>query len=158
MSYCLRCIQIHIGKFPTCSTFFKFENGVIVTNSTIIDTCAMCRQQREIMSHDRNLCAACLLGSNHTYNYSMNVTSISKNSASHVEVSRSAECIRHCDVGLPSQMYNDFTTWRISRDDIERIPPQLFPESWGLREEWLISIRNQRLGELANNNSSCRVS
>lgn len=48
-----------------------------------------------------------------------------------------------CHVGCGT-----YTKWRIKTSDIEKIPAQEAPESWGLREEWLRQVGAQRQAEV----------
>ena len=39
----------------------------------------------------------------------------------------------------------DFTNRRVVPADLDRVPPEDCPDSWGRRDEWLRSVREQRV-------------
>ena len=152
MQYCRRCIDIivkngiqsSIGRCPSCRAYFVIREGVPVPQASEPRQCDICCQQKEIADPDRNLCSACLLGSEFRFRY---------------ECSR---CHRIQKISHPMWLYQpspmtftgatwachvgcgDYTNWRIASDDLERVPPEHCPESWGMRDRWLASIREQR--------------
>jgi hypothetical protein len=49
-----------------------------------------------------------------------------------------------CHVGCA-----DYTRWRILPEDVESVPVEDAPESWGLEEEEIETVRSIRRGEMA---------
>jgi len=167
--YCKSCIEIiaqtgfdgRIGKCPTCSTSYKIENGVVVQSLMTEGICSMCRQMKGIVDKDRRFCDACLLGCNYSFKYECDrchlIQTIPHPMWRYQETPNTFgtatwACHRRC---------SDYTHWKIVAEDISNIPHQLCPESWGLREEWLKAVRNQRLQTLNDNgreaNSICII-
>lgn len=154
--YCKSCINIiahtgfdgRIGKCPTCSSPYKIENGVVVQSLTTEGICSMCLQMKCIVDMDRSFCDACLLGSNYRFKYECDrchlIQTIPHPMWRYQETPDTFgavtwACHRRC---------GDYTHWKIVAEDVTKIPHQLCPESWGMREEWLAAVRNQRLQTL----------
>lgn len=164
MQYCKRCLEIiaetntptGVGKCPTCSKYFRFEDGHLVPLPPLLGTCRMCLQTRALPDPTR-LCEKCLLGRLYCLRYQCE-------RCSNVQViphpmwtyqpspgefgNVTWACHRRCF---------DYTHWRLLPEDADRIPPNLCPESWGRREEWLTNIRSIRMTERANG-FGCTVS
>eukprot|EP00667_Euglena_gracilis_P025601 EG_transcript_30155 len=148
VQYCLPCIRAvcdlggGVGRCPTCRTYLRVGEGGRVEQTTEQGVCRLCRQLHVIV--DQGLCDACLLGVRCTLTY---------------------ECERcHRRQRIPHPMWRyqptatsfgsatwachqscgDYTTWRIAPEDVDQIPLQECPESWGRREQWMASVLQQR--------------
>mmetsp|Transcript_25254 Transcript_25254/g.42280 ORF Transcript_25254/g.42280 Transcript_25254/m.42280 type:complete len:284 (-) Transcript_25254:102-953(-) len=154
MVFCRRCLELlchhspvgNVGRCPTCRAYFLIMNGV-VQNCTLQGQCRMCRQQKIII--DRGMCDACLLGSQYAFRYECN------------------RCHRHQRIPHPMWRYQpspaefgsatwachlgcgSYTHWRIDSEQVDLIPNQEVPESWGRREDWLAIqvVREMQNGE-----------
>lgn len=151
--FCLRCIQIicersaaAIGRCPNCRAFLRIDEEGELRVTEQQDICVCCCQLRVIVeSRGRHmLCDACLLGSQSPllyecegcgrfqriphpmYRYQPTPGEFGNNSWA---------CRVHCATQ---------TRWRIKPSELDRVPIEDCPESWGLREQWLTSIRTQR--------------
>jgi hypothetical protein len=158
IQYCRRCIEIvvergldcggpKLGRCPTCSRYFSIENGYVRSVEQLVAKCRICQQHRNIVDTSLLWCELCLLGSRHPYEYEC------------------ARCHGFQQIFHPMWRYQaspmsygtttwachkgcaDFTCWRVRQEDAGSIPPELCPESWGRREEWLAAIRAQRRAE-----------
>jgi len=164
MRYCRRCVEIicedapgGVGKCPTCRSFLrKAEAGGFETCDEI-ETCNLCNQPRQIVQRLHGgavkLCDACFLGARQQLRY---------------ECER---CGRLMQIPHPMYRYqalatefgnntwfcrgevggvgcNDFTNWRVCASDAHLVPAEDAPEGWGLREEWIARVREQRRREL----------
>jgi hypothetical protein len=147
MQYCLRCIEIiaqngidENGKCPTCNKYYKIVNNEVET-AILVSICSMCRQMKVITNPSRKLCELCTLGSNYTFTYECN------------------KCHKFQNIPHPMWMYQpnprefgsatwachqswscEYTNWRIVARDLERLPLQHTPPSWGQREEVILYI------------------
>ena len=168
--YCKRCIDIiaqtgfdgRFGKCPTCSSTYKIVNEIVFPSPITEGICSICRQMKNIVDRDRIRCDACLLGSNYTFRYECErchlIQRIPHPMWRYQETPNSFgtatwACHRSC---------GDYTHWKIVAEDVGNIPHQLCPEPWGLREEWLAAVRNQRLQTLTGsgsetNNVNCSI-
>ena len=159
--YCKSCIEIiaqtgfdgRFGKCPTCSSTYHILNGVVIQSPVTVGICSICMQIKNIVDTDRRFCDACLLGSNYVFKYECErchlIQSIPHPMWRYQDTSNSFgtatwACHRRC---------RDYTHWKIIPEDVGNIPHQLCPESWGLREEWLAAVRNQRMQTSTDNRS-----
>lgn len=156
IQYCRQCLIIiaqngienKIGKCPTCSDYFTFENDEIKSQNEVPIQCTICKQLKTVVIELRegfSLCPPCVLGSRHMLNY---------------------ECERcHMTQMIPHPMWSyqpsleeysrvtwachlrcgDYTHWRIIPEDAQVIPQGHVPESWGQRELWLATVRELSL-------------
>uniref|UniRef100_A0A7S3B0G0 Uncharacterized protein n=1 Tax=Haptolina ericina TaxID=156174 RepID=A0A7S3B0G0_9EUKA len=118
-----------------------------VTDQT--ETCGCCNQVRVIVETRGRLmlCDACFLGMNRPLVYECE------------------GCGRYQRIPHPMYRYQptpgEFgntswacqvrcgaqTHWRLKPSELDRVPAEDCPDSWGVRDEWLASIRAQRLAE-----------
>jgi len=154
--FCARCIQIvcergpgGVGRCPNCRQYLRVGPGGELVIADHTDTCTMCNQVRVIVEvrFHANLCEACLFGVQHTLRYEcdgcMRLQRIPhpmwRYQATPVEFGNVTwYCHQRC---------NAFTHWRVAAQDAGMVPAQDAPETWGRREEWLASVREQRLRE-----------
>jgi hypothetical protein len=92
------------------------------------------------------MCDACLLGSRYEFHYECSGCHrlqriphpMWQYQASPTEFSSAGwACHQRC---------RDYTRWRITPEDVVKLPHAHCPDSWGRRDRWLASIREQRLG------------
>ena len=55
------------------------------------------------------------------------------------------------------QRCGDYTMWRVANQDVGLVPAHDAPEGWGVRDEWLAQVREQRRRELAEGGAMPRV-
>lgn len=149
--YCRRCLEIicqqghGVGRCPSCRQHISIQ-GSIVSISERRAQCLMCRQSRIII--DRNMCDACLLGSqlppiryecSHCHRHQRIPHPMFRYQASPAEFGTASWA---CHQGCVAQTY-----WRIVPGDALLVPDMECPESWGRREEWLVAVRQQRHAE-----------
>lgn len=75
VAFCLRCIELvcqhgpgNVGRCPKCRAYVKISaDGSAVEAAERFATCAMCRQDRQIV--DGGVCDACVLGVRHRLRY-----------------------------------------------------------------------------------------
>lgn len=154
--FCRRCIEIicesapgGVGRCPNCRSYLRVTEAGQLETAEQMDTCTLCQQVRVIVeSRGRlKLCDACLLGANHALRYECE------------------QCRRFQRIPHPMWRYqrtptefgdntwachvrcNTQTRWRIAPQDAALVPVADTPESWGLREQWLAAVREQRLRE-----------
>uniref|UniRef100_A0A7S4RWF0 RING-type domain-containing protein n=1 Tax=Alexandrium monilatum TaxID=311494 RepID=A0A7S4RWF0_9DINO len=148
--FCFRCIELicqhggGTGKCPKCRKHIVIKNGAVALNTEQM-RCIMCRQMRIIT--ENRMCDACNVGCRRPLLY---------------------ECERcHRRQRIPHPMYRyqpspqeycnsswachqgcgDYTRWRVVPEDVQHVPPQDAPESWGLLESQLVRVREQRQRE-----------
>ena len=159
--YCMRCLEIicetalgGMGRCPTCRGYIQKRPGGGLDVADGVFECDVCHQARPIVEHvhGRPICGACSIGIRAPLRYEC-------------ERCRRVQRIPHpmyryqvdgpgsfgnnswfCNGGV----CNDFTHWRVHPADVQRVPAEDCPESWGRRDEWLARVREQRLNEAAN--------
>ena len=151
--FCGRCIEIicerstsGVGRCPNCRAFLRVGEGgnLEVTDQT--DTCSCCNQVRVIVQMQGHvlLCDACLFGTEMPLLYECE------------------GCGRYQRIPHPMYRYQptpgEFgnntwachvrcaaqTRWRLKPSELDSVPVEDCPDSWGLREQWLASVREQR--------------
>ena len=170
MRYCVRCVEIicengpgGVGRCPTCRTYLRKKadgsSGFEIADR--VEMCTLCRQAKLIIGELRPgmpVCDACFLGAQNPLRYEC-------------ERCRRVQRIPHpmyrYQVDGPNAFGNntwacqqrcgDFTHWRVHAADAHLVPPEDAPESWGVREEWVTRVREQRRRELAQGGLAQRV-
>mmetsp|Transcript_2193 Transcript_2193/g.6909 ORF Transcript_2193/g.6909 Transcript_2193/m.6909 type:complete len:266 (+) Transcript_2193:185-982(+) len=155
--FCQRCIEIvcehgpdGVGRCPNCRAYLRIHEDGSLYVAQRTEMCSLCMQTRVIVEErgQFRLCDACLLGTQFTLRY---------------ECER---CRRFQRIPHPMWRYqptpNDFgntswfchvacheqTHWRVHEQDVPRVPVHDCPESWGRRDEWFHTIREQRRREM----------
>jgi hypothetical protein len=142
---CTHGVQSYIGRCPSCSVYFSMpDQHTVQLMASIPMQCRMCLQMKDITDPSRQLCSACMLGSEFAFHYECN------------------RCHRLQMIPHPMWLYqpspteygtaswachggcDDYTFWRIRPEDLHRVPADHTPESWGLRGDWLGRIRGLR--------------
>lgn len=165
IQYCRQCLVViaqngiegRIGKCPTCSDYFTFEEGEIKTQSEVPTECSICKQMRTVVIHLQEgfaLCPPCVLGSRHMFNYECERCHLTQ-MIPHPIWSYQPSLEAYSRVTWACHLRcGDYTHWRIVPEDAQRIPQGHVPESWGQRETWLATVRElslQRRRELNGN-------
>lgn len=151
-TYCKRCVEIICenalggqGRCPTCREFIQVAADGEIRVARGLKQCACCNQARPVAEEIQGqpLCPACAIGVRSPLRY---------------------ECERcHGLSRIPHPMYryqvspaefgttpwfcrqcNDFTNRRILPVDLNRVPHDDCPESWGRRDDWFALVREQR--------------
>lgn len=162
---CLPCMRTiinmtgtHIGRCPLCRSYVQFASGSSSEGEEGAQTaqlqtrlekavphgrCAMCMQTPRIIVRG-GICDACDLGVNNRLRYACTqcerIQVIPHPMWRYMETPTSASTVTWACHG-ECQTY---TTWTVWADDVERIPPEDTPESWGRRERWLADVRAER--------------
>ena len=135
--FCEGCIETiclneySVGKCPRCRKFIKAERAaggrLVVSSSLPRARCPVCRQVHEIVSD--GLCSSCLVGTRFVFLYECSRCQrfqriphpMYRYQSTPADYSSSTWACRRCQ---------DYTTWRISRHDIGKIPSFDLPDSW----------------------------
>mmetsp|Transcript_10009 Transcript_10009/g.23869 ORF Transcript_10009/g.23869 Transcript_10009/m.23869 type:complete len:211 (+) Transcript_10009:358-990(+) len=144
LRYCYSCVEKicrngfegKLGKCPTCATWISVDgNNVQLANTD--GWCRQCVSYGPLQDPDGKLCNECVLGHSLSLSY---------------ECSR---CHRLQRIPYPlwktqqkPDQFGSFpwtcdgecaalTTWRVAKQHLHLIPPELCPPSWGPRESWL---------------------
>lgn len=75
--FCATCIdkvaemgvQGRFGKCPLCPLYFTIRQGTVVLQKSVPRPCRICRMERELVDGQRMLCALCVVGTQHRFNY-----------------------------------------------------------------------------------------
>ena len=154
--FCKRCIEIicersagNTGRCPNCRNFLKVGADGLLQVTNQMDTCTCCGKISVIV-HSRGhamLCDACFLCMERPLLYECE------------------GCGRFQRIPHPMYRYQpapgEFgantwacavrcgvqTRWRIKSSELAEVPAEDYPESWGQRDEWIASVRTQRLAE-----------
>lgn len=156
IQYCRQCLVViseqgiegKIGKCPTCSDYFTFENGEIRSQHDVPVECTICKQFKTVVVQLRegfSLCPPCVLGSRHMFHYECDRCHLVQ-MIPHPMWSFQATPEAYSSVTWACHMRcGDYTHWRIVPEDALSIPQGHVPESWGQREAWLTTIRDLSL-------------
>lgn len=165
--FCIRCIELicqryssqddNIGKYPKCSQYIQVNGGEVVKSTAPLVECSVCKQKR--LPHggstttantvrEKVVCVACYIGIHNRlryecercqriqmiphpmYRYQEHPTSFSTSTWA---------CHSRC---------HDYTRWRIIAADVRIVPVDDAPNSWGLQQEEIETIRSIRRAEL----------
>ena len=156
MLYCFPCVDLisqngiknglngSIGRCPTCRRNYSVLGRTVSVLSGPLGRCSLCSHRREIVDETRALCSACLLGLSFAFSY---------------ECER---CLKVQRIPHPMWMYqpspvafgtekwachggcDDYTTWRIVKEELQRIPMDHVPDEWNLRDHFQTHIREMR--------------
>ena len=160
MRYCVRCVEIiceggpgGVGRCPTCRAFIKRrEDGDGFAVADRVEQCVLCRQPRVIVAEIRGMpaCDACFQGAQNPLRYECQRCG---------RFQRIPHPMYRYQVDGPTAFGNntwachvgcgDQTHWRVAAADAHLVPPDDAPEAWGLRDEWLQRVREQRRQEAA---------
>jgi hypothetical protein len=160
MRYCSRCVEIicengpgGVGRCPTCRAFLRKREGGGFDVANRVEACTLCRQAKLIVGDVQPglpVCDACFLGAANPLRYECERC---------LRVQRIPHPMYRYQVDGPNAFGNDtwacqqrcgdFTRWRVHHTDVHLVPPQDAPESWGLRDEFIVQVREQRRRELA---------
>lgn len=159
-NFCRRCMELicsespfGMGRCPNCRATVGFKDGTLVLR-TFEDKCSMCRHHKIMVDLDRRLCSDCSFGSVYNLRYECNgchkIQRIPHPMWRYQEKadtygSSSWACHQRC---------GDYTHWRVIPDDLERVPSNDIPASWGRDEDFLDMIRQHRLAERNDNSLS----
>jgi hypothetical protein len=146
---CRTGIQGRLGKCPSCSAWFTLDGETVVSAREAVGTCRCCLQDKELTDVARQLCEGCLLGQTFAFRYECSrchrIQRIPHPMWRYQESPTQPGTVTWaCHVGC-----GDYTRWCIVPEDAARCPPELCPESWGRREEWLEAVRERRRIEAA---------
>jgi hypothetical protein len=150
IQFCRTCLEVlasslgGAGRCPTCSKYFRLQGGTAIAAEELAQ-CGICRQLRPgVVQHGALLlCELCVLG-------------LQQRLAYECEACHRRQVIPHpmftyqpapLEFGTTTwachQGCGAYTRWRVV--DATLVPPQLAPESWGRRDEWLAAVRDASL-------------
>ena len=145
-----------VGRCPTCRAWLrkKADGGFEISDE--VKLCHVCNQPRQIVyeHRGRRICDACFLGHRQQLRYECErcraVVRIPhpmyRYQPTATEFGNNTWFCRRGGVG--GRGCDDFTNWRVCASDVHLVPPDDAPEGWGIRDEWLARVREQRRREL----------
>ena len=151
VQYCCDCLLViannginnTFGKCPSCSKYFTVDNKVVTIRDSIPLQCLMCMQAHNdtiAIGPGRNICPRCILGHSYCFSYECkrchNMQSIP-----HPMWTYQPSPTEYTTATWACQRCGDYTHWRISASDVNRVPPEHTPEGWNLRVRWLETVR-----------------
>ena len=157
MRYCVRCVEIiceeapgGVGRCPTCRAWLrKKAEGGGFEKCDEIELCNICNQPKQIVHRQGNFraCDACFLGAQQHIRYEcqgcggmMRIPHpMYRYQPTAAEFGNNTWFCRRCA---------DFKFWRVCASDAHLVPANDAPEGWGMRDEWLAQVREQRRREL----------
>jgi len=154
---CLRVIcergAAGVGRCPSCRAYYRLnpDSGAFELCEAH-GTCHMCQQPRPIVSPPDAplLCDGCTLGMRIALRYECEgCGSVQRIPHPMWRYQANGPAAFGADTWACHARCGGFTHWRVSPADVDKVPPEDAPDSWGLKEEWLASIRVQRQAERA---------
>lgn len=160
MRYCRRCVEIicesspgGVGRCPTCRAFLRVRQGGGFEVADRVEMCTLCRQAKLIVTELRPgvpVCDACLLGAQNPLRYECERC----NRVQHIPHPMYRYQVEGPnaygnDTWACQQRCGDYTRWRVHQSDVHLVPPQDAPESWGVADDFIAQVREQRRRELA---------
>eukprot|EP00933_Yihiella_yeosuensis_P068409 TRINITY_DN739_c1_g2_i1.p1 TRINITY_DN739_c1_g2~~TRINITY_DN739_c1_g2_i1.p1 ORF type:complete len:222 (+),score=28.79 TRINITY_DN739_c1_g2_i1:109-774(+) len=157
--FCRRCLEIicemgtsSVGKCPACRSYYRFEENRIVTCENR-GQCLMCRQPDKVLVQEV-FCAACMIGIQYRLSYECQRCRQTQQISHPMWRYQESPTAPSTASWFCHQGCEDYTNWVIVADDIDSIPQQEIPESWGRHEDWLNEVRERRQQERNNSGSA----
>lgn len=147
---CVGCMHVilqrggGVGRCPLCRSWLREGAGGLLEVAEPHGKCVLCRQEPRLIVTESGVCDACELGLRHRLRY----ICIACEGVSRIP----HPMWRYATAGVdaPTEVTwacprcQDYTFWRVHPDDLERVPADDAPASWGLRERWLADVRRER--------------
>ncbi len=147
--FCKKCIgticmtgPCGVGKCPRCRKSLGEESDGSFSVKEATGQCRMCRGNHVIMA--RGMCEKCNLGERYCFIYECDNCHRNQRIPHPMFIYQPAPQDYSTSTWACHQRCGDYTHWRIVESDIRRIPLQLVPESWGMQEAWMESVRRMR--------------